>query len=101
MISTAYRIKSSILFDNTDFIEGMKNLEMALYFEPKDSEIWFEKGYKNYTFQKYDFAIEDFTKSIEMVKIDKLDTLKWKYYFRGVSNMVKLRYEDSKNDLLM
>eukprot|EP01080_Neovahlkampfia_damariscottae_P011678 gene11678-4913_t len=99
LISTAYRIRANIYFDEFDYSEGMKNLEMGLYYLPSDPEIWFEKGYRHYIYQEYQEAIESFTISIQRVSVDKSDSLKWKYYFRGLSNIVVQHFDDALNDL--
>lgn len=93
-----YFLKSEIFGKAGMFSEGYDCFSVALTIEPKNSWIYSNRGSFLKNFQKFDSAIEDYTKAIELAEND---TNKYLYYTnRGSTKSQKRDFSGAYEDLI-
>lgn len=94
-----YLLKAEIFGNAGMYKEGYDCYSVALTIEPKNSIIYSSRGSYLSAFQKFDSAIEDYTKAIELAEND---TLKYSYYSnRGASKSQKRDFIGAYEDLMV
>eukprot|EP01080_Neovahlkampfia_damariscottae_P003547 gene3547-6282_t len=98
-LSISYRSRGSIYFERDETELGLKDLEMAILFDPESAGNWFQRGYWYFHLEKYSESIDDFSRAIE--KMSSREISPWKFYWRGYSYFQLNKLNEAIDDFLI
>ena len=92
-----YRKRAEEAFQNEDFQETLINYDEVIKSDSADAEDYYGRGFAKYNLERYDEAIDDFTKSIKMPPSPgETDALS--HHWRGLAKYNLERYDEAIDD---